>query len=322
MDQTQEHIAPVYKILPPKMDIIFKLLFGDSRNADILIDFLKSVLNLPEDEYASIAIADPQLKREAVDDKLGIVDVRVTTKSGKIIHIEIQVLEQSELPERITYYNSKMLVTQLKSGQVYGELQKTISIVIANFAIVQDSERYHHIFQLNEKETGILFTDLIEIHTLELSKIPMAPDNTKKYEWLQFLSAEREEEFQMIAEKNPVIQKAYFELKRLSQDEENQYLYEARQKIVMDENSRLFSARREGLKEGREEGKKEGRAEGKKEGREEGREEGKKEGREEGRYQQAKQTAKQMLGIGMDIDAIALCTGLSNDEIIGIKNDL
>ena len=109
----------ITKILLPKVDVIFKLLFGDKRNIEILIDFLKSILNLSEDEYESITLEDTHLKRETVDDKLGIVDVKLTTKSGKIVHIEMQVLEQDDFPERVTYYNAKMLVTQLKSGNDY-----------------------------------------------------------------------------------------------------------------------------------------------------------------------------------------------------------
>jgi predicted transposase/invertase (TIGR01784 family) len=241
---------PKVKILLPKIDVIFKLLFGDVRNSDILIAFLKSVLTLPEDEYESIVIVDPQLKRETIDDKFGIVDVKVTTKSGKILHIEIQILEQEELAERLTYYNAKMLVTQLSSGQDYDSLQKTVSILIADFEIVKNSAKYHHIFQLCDKETGIVFTDLIEINTLELKKIPKEPDNTAKYEWLQFLKSESEEEFEMIAQSNPVIQKAYVELKRLSQDEEAQLLYEAREKAIRDENSRTRFAIKKGRLEG------------------------------------------------------------------------
>ena len=39
------------KILPPKADVVFKRLFGDERNIDILVDFLKSVLDISENEY-------------------------------------------------------------------------------------------------------------------------------------------------------------------------------------------------------------------------------------------------------------------------------
>jgi len=233
----------IVKILLPKVDVIFKLLFGDKRNSEILIDFLKSVLDLDESEYESISIEDTHLKRETIDDKLGIVDVKLTTKSGKIVHIEMQILEQSDFPERVTYYNAKMLVTQLKSGSSEYKFQKTISIVISDFDIVEGSpNKYHHKFQLNDLDAGVTFTDIIEINTLELSKIPAESDNTSKHDWLQFLKAEREEDFDMVAARNPVVKKAVVELKRLSQSEEAQRLYEAREKALRDENSRLRTA--------------------------------------------------------------------------------
>jgi predicted transposase/invertase (TIGR01784 family) len=240
----------IHKILLPKVDVIFKLLFGDERNSEILIDFLKSVLNLSEDEYEYITLEDTHLKRETVDDKLGIVDVKLKTKSGKIVHIEMQVLEQDDIPERVTYYNAKMLVTQKKSGDNKYYFQKTISIVIADFEIVANSpDKYHHKFQLNDIDCGVNFTDIIEINTLELGKVPAQSDNCKKHDWLQFLKAEREEEFEMLAQKSPVIGKAFVELKRLSQSEETQRLYEAREKALWAEQSRLRTVKNNALQE-------------------------------------------------------------------------
>jgi len=72
-------VAKVYKILLPRMDVIFKLLFGDKRNIEILKDFLKSILDLPHDEYDNLTLEDTHIKRESLKDKLGIVDVRLTT---------------------------------------------------------------------------------------------------------------------------------------------------------------------------------------------------------------------------------------------------
>ena len=240
--------APLSKILLPKIDVIFKLLFGDKRNDEILIDFLKSVLSISEDEYEAIYIEDTHLKRETLDDKLGVVDVKLTTKNGKIIHIEMQILEQDDMPERVTYYNAKLLVTQIKSGDEY-DFKKTISIVIADFEIVGNSPKYHHTFQLNDKEAGIMFTDVMEINTLELQKIPEESDNTAKYDWLRFLKAEKEEEFDMLAERSPAVKKAVVELKRLSQDEEAQRLFEAREMAIRDERSRLRTAYNKGIKD-------------------------------------------------------------------------
>jgi hypothetical protein len=51
--------------LPPKSDVVFKLLFGDERNTDLLTDLLKAVIDLPADEYDELVIVDPHLLRDA-----------------------------------------------------------------------------------------------------------------------------------------------------------------------------------------------------------------------------------------------------------------
>ena len=84
------------KILPVKSVVIFRMFFADERNVDLLTGFLKSVLRLPEDEYSEIVIADPYLVPEYAGDKLAIIDVKLHTKSHKIIHIEIQPLLQKK----------------------------------------------------------------------------------------------------------------------------------------------------------------------------------------------------------------------------------
>lgn len=49
----------------------------------MLIDLLKSFVDLPDEEY-ELTFLDTRLKPEAEGDKLGIVDVKVRTKSGKL----------------------------------------------------------------------------------------------------------------------------------------------------------------------------------------------------------------------------------------------
>jgi len=64
------------QILSPRSDYIFKLIFGNQANADILAAFLRSVLDLPEDEYDTLTIVDPHPNREGADGKLSILDVK------------------------------------------------------------------------------------------------------------------------------------------------------------------------------------------------------------------------------------------------------
>ena len=60
--------------LPAKSDVVFKLLFGDERNADLLTDLLKAVLDLPADEYDEIIIADPHLLRACLSQSFALDD--------------------------------------------------------------------------------------------------------------------------------------------------------------------------------------------------------------------------------------------------------
>jgi len=90
-------------ILPPKSNAVFQLLFGDPRNIALLADFLKAVMDTRDDEYRDIVIVNPYLPREYPDKKLGIVDLRITTRSGRIIHVEIQRESFSSMRNRIVF---------------------------------------------------------------------------------------------------------------------------------------------------------------------------------------------------------------------------
>jgi predicted transposase/invertase (TIGR01784 family) len=242
-------------ILFPKSDIIFKIFFGDERNIELLKDFLKSVLSLPEDDYNEITIVDPHLLREYPKDKLGILDVKLTSKTGKIINLEIQVSPVPLMESRIIFYQAKMITEQIGSGDDYENIKRVINIVITDFNMIKGSPKYHHRFVQYDSDNGVAFTDLTEIHTLELSKLPENFDGTALCDWLKFLAAETEADFDMVAERSPQIQTAVVRLKELSADERTRMLYEAREKEQRDIRAREKGARLDGWKEGEKIGK-------------------------------------------------------------------
>ena len=87
-------------LMSPKIDFVFKLIFGDEKNKDLLIAFLSAVLGVPKEEFEGIEIINSELLREFAEDKKGILDVRVKTSQGKQIDIEIQILPTEFMPER------------------------------------------------------------------------------------------------------------------------------------------------------------------------------------------------------------------------------
>ena len=226
-----------FPILPPTDDWIFKLIFGDERNKSMLIDMLKSFVQLPDEEY-EIIFLDTHLKPESEDDKLGIVDVKIKTKTGKIIDIEIQVNPMKNIGRRLSFYKSKLIVEQIGKSENYSKIQRVICVCILCYDLFTENKDYMNNFQFYNPKNGILFSDIPEeIYTIELLKVPSRNDGNSVWEWLQFLRSKEKEEFDMVAEMNPEIKKAVDTLYELSADEKVRAEYEMRQKAWRDRAS-------------------------------------------------------------------------------------
>ena len=94
---------------------------------------------------------------------------------------------------------------------------------------------------------------------MELKKLPLEQKNEPLVvKWMRFLSAERREDFEKMAEEDTYINEAYEVLQKLSADERKRLEYEARQKAILDYNSQMSSSREEGIRIGEERGEKRG----------------------------------------------------------------
>ncbi|MCL2605542.1 MAG: Rpn family recombination-promoting nuclease/putative transposase [Defluviitaleaceae bacterium] len=229
------------KILSPLSDIIFKLLFGSENSVDILTDFLLAVLDLSPNEYDEIAISNPFLLQEYKGGKLGILDVKLKLKSGKILNIEVQVDPMPFMESRILFYVSKMITEQINEGEPYEKIKRVISIIITDHPLIKGSNKYHHHFGLYDLESKVLLTDALEVHTLEIPKARKVNEDTEKTEllnWMKFLDAKTEEELHMLAQKSPALKKATVRLIELSADEKARDIYEAEMRRQRDYNTR------------------------------------------------------------------------------------
>ncbi|MCL2153678.1 MAG: Rpn family recombination-promoting nuclease/putative transposase [Oscillospiraceae bacterium] len=231
-------------LLPVKSDYIFKLIFGDQRNVDILGAFLRSVLDIPVDEYERLTIIDPHIKKEFEEDKYGILDVKVHTVSGGVIHVEIQLQVHPDMRARTIYSQSKLVTEQMSSGRQWSLIKRAITIVITEDIFVREGDRYHNQFRYRTND-GIEFTDLVEVNTLDLSKLPADDDSTELWHWMKFIKTDDEEVIEMLVDRSPQMRKAVGVLKELSADEVTRMLFEKREIARMDFESRLDGALRE-----------------------------------------------------------------------------
>ena len=234
-------------------DAMFKRIFGDERDTEPLVAFLQAVLDLPPEDYAEVSLINPSLARERPEDKQGILDVRVRSASGTSIDIEIQLNNVSEIRERIIYYLSRMVTDQIGSGDEYQNIKRSICILITDFALVRENAAYHNKYRLYDPRTGSEFSNLLEVNTLELPKLPQEGDGTLLWDWLKFVGARKKEELEMLAEKNPQVGKAIGKLVELNEDERARMLADSREKLRRDIVSIKRLAEREGRATGREE---------------------------------------------------------------------
>ena len=225
-------------LLPVTSDFIFKLIFGDQRNVDILAAFLRAVLDIPDEEYDRLVIVDPHIKKESENDKYGILDVKLHTVSGSVIHIEIQVRVLPDMKARTIYSQSKLVTEQMASGMNWSNIKRTITIVITSDVFIPEGDNYHHQFRYRTDD-GIEFTDLSEINTLDLNKLPADDDSTELWDWMKFIKTDDEEVLDMLATRSPQMRKAVGVLKELSTDEATRMLYEKREMARRDYESRL-----------------------------------------------------------------------------------
>jgi len=239
------------KVLPATDDWIFKLLFGDERNKSVLIDLLKALVNLP-DEECELTFLDTNLKPEFEEDKLGRLDVKVRTKSGQIVNIEIQVEPQKHIAKRLSFYKSKMIVEQIGKSDHYDRIQRVICVCIISRPLFPGVKEYLNRFRFCNEANGLSFDAIPEeIYTLELSKVPRASDGTDGWEWVRFLLARTEEEIEILAQRNPEIRKAANALYELSADPEVRAEYEARLKAWRDRAAQMDGAFEDGREEER-----------------------------------------------------------------------
>jgi predicted transposase/invertase (TIGR01784 family) len=232
-------------LLDPKVDFVFKNIFGSEKNPEILISFLNATLK-PKNKITTVKIKGNDIAKQFIEDKYSRLDVKATTSNNEIINIEIQLKNEHNMIKRSMYYLSKMYEEQLGEGDDYSKLGRTICINILNFKYLK-TERFHTAYRLKEIETHEELTDIIEMHFIE---IPKLDDNSDEKDmlvaWTEFLKNPESEKVRSLEMTIEEIRRAKDQLVRMSNDSEQRAIYEMRAKILKDKVSALNKAREEG----------------------------------------------------------------------------
>ena len=241
-------------IMKPKVDFCFKELMEE---AEVRKGFSAAVLHIPPEDIAETLLLPTNLRKKYEEDKLGILDVRVLLNNSTQIDIEIQVSPFLLWPERSLFYLAKMFTDQIEKGEGYEKLEKCVHVGILDFILFGEDKEYYSCFHIREDVRNCLYTDKLEVHILELPKLKKYDyPETELLNWAKFMNAERQEEFEEMAEKDQYIEKAYEALKNISADKEKRLEYEAREKALRDHDYLMKSNWEAGLEAGKKAGEK------------------------------------------------------------------
>lgn len=247
-----------------KNDYLFKRLLGAEENKAVLQNFLECVLNIPHKEIEEIELLDKELKKDLIDEKTGILDVKIRFKNKTIINIEIQNLWDESFVNRTLFYWAKIYIEEFRRGEDYSELRKciTINIVAKGFDL---NDKIHSKYLLKEEESSEKLTDIMELHFLNLEKAREEKDiDDPLVRWLLFIDSNSKEERCMLAENSPVLKILNEKVNILNLNPTEKKLYESRMMLKSDIVSISNSQFRKGKEEGHEEGIKEGIEKGEK----------------------------------------------------------
>ena len=274
------------KILRPKNDVVFQALFTRGKEK-ITKDLLEKILKI---KIHSIELdKSKDLLNDNKGDKNGRLDLRAIINDNIECDIEVQLSRHEKMLPRFLLYWAKMYSANLKAGEKYEQLRRTISIIIVDEELAEFKEikKAQTNWQIREEEyKNIILTSYFEICIIELPKAIREYETNKKdgaLQWMMFLENPEDMEVTRIMEENENIKEAKKELDRISQDDILRRMAFKAELERMDKEQMMYEAKRDGKKEGAKEEK--------------------------------VQIAKNMLKKGISVSDIKEITGLTKEEI-------
>jgi predicted transposase/invertase (TIGR01784 family) len=233
--------------LNPKINLVFKKIFGTEQNKNILKSLINSVL--PKDEQiVEVTIKNPYNETDFVGDKLSVVDIKATDEKGRWYDIEIQVKEQKFYGKRAIFYLSEIYSNQLSESDNYDKLRKTIIISILDFNYFTNDKRYFRRCSYKDFETGEFYPKLnfADLYFVELKKFDNELKNIKTTldRWITFLNKATEYDRETIPNelREPEIMQAFDTIETMSLNVKEREYYEAEKKVMRDRDAQIMTA--------------------------------------------------------------------------------
>ena len=181
--------------LDPKIDVLFKKIFGENKN--LLISFLNSLLPLEDgQEIITIEYLSPEQVPNTLLGKNSIVDVKCIDNHGRAFIVEMQSEWSNVFRKRLLVNGSKAVVKQMDrkyqedKAKKFRDLKPVYVLAVVNSHFSKGKDWYHHLQIMDFKNPDVVI-DGLDYVLLELPNF--TPDTwTHAHKqlailWLRFL---------------------------------------------------------------------------------------------------------------------------------------
>lgn len=227
-------------------DYLFKVILQN--NEDILRALLGSLLGLPQESIQSVIIMNTIDPGATIHNKETILDIKLVLNHQQVLNLEMQVKNEYNWPERSLTYLCRSF-DQIQKGRNYGTAFPTHHISILGFSLNGTPKQFYSHYCMMEQRTHHIYTDKFRLSVLDLTQAALAtePDRQLGLDlWATAFRATNWEEFQMLAEKDPLFEKVsdalyiVLENKMLADQIRRQWEAEADEKRRKENEQRLI----------------------------------------------------------------------------------
>lgn len=210
-------------------DYLFRALL--QRSNITLKGLICSLLHLHDDEIVSVVIMNPIELGKAVDSKNFFLDIKVSLNDQMVIHLEMQVINQYNWPERSLNYLCRTF-DSLRTGENYLKAKPVIQIGLLDYTLFPEFPEFYATYEFRNTKNHHLYSDKLRLCVLNLSRIDLATEEDMLYKidyWASLFKSTTWEEIKMLAKDNAYINNAASTVYRLSQEEKIRLRCEARE---------------------------------------------------------------------------------------------
>lgn len=276
------------RYINPFTDYGFKRLFGEEPNKDLLLDFLNVLLKEEQGEITDLTYLKSEHLGTSELDRKAIFDLYCENEKGEKFIVELQKTKQNFFKDRTVYYSTFPIREQAKRADWNYELKAVYTIAILDFVFDEDKNepnKFRYDIKLTDTETKKVFYDKLTFIYLEMPKFNKTVDELESRfdKWLYVLRNLNRLDRVPEKLKERIFEKLFetAEIARFTPDQVR--LYEDSLKYYRDLKNSLDTAREEGVMEGIE------------------------------------RVAENMLKKGIEIEMISEITGLTEQQIEGLK---